>query len=288
MRVSLAVVLTVAAAVVVSRAAQTPSISIHARAVQPGEVVAVTVNGLASNAVAHVRGFGRTVALHAEADSHHGLIGIDLDTRVGNHVLTVDLVQPSVAPVAAVTTTVTVRAKAFPTRRLTVEPRFVEPPANELQRIDREARRLAALWESSTERRWSGPFTAPVTDPATSAFGSRSIFNGQARSPHGGADFSSPTGRPVVAPGAGLVVLVDDLYYTGQTVVVDHGLGLVSLFAHLSSTAVTPGQRVERGDTLGQVGATGRVTGPHLHWTVRLAGARVDPLSLIAATGPRK
>ena len=120
---------------------------------------------------------------------------------------------------------------------------------------------------------------------ANSAFGTRSIFNGQARSPHGGADFPSPAKTPVHSPNRGRVVLAKDLYYTGGTVVVDHGLGLVSLFAHLSRIDVSEGDLVAHGQVVGLVGATGRVTGAHLHWTLRLGGARVDPLSLLAVLG---
>ena len=122
----------------------------------------------------------------------------------------------------------------------------------------------------------------PVPDEANSAFGTRSILNGEPRSPHGGADFISPTGTPIKAPNAGRVVLAEDLYYTGNTVVLDHGLTLFSLFAHLSESNVKVGDTVAAGDVVGKVGATGRVTGPHLHWTVRINGARIDPLSLLA------
>ena len=112
------------------------------------------------------------------------------------------------------------------------------------------------------------------------------MFNGEPRQPHGGADFPSPTGTPIAAPGGGRVVLVRDLYFTGQTVVLDHGLGLYSLFAHLSAVDVHVGDVVEAGARIGLVGATGRVTGPHLHWAIRLNGARVDPLSLLDALAP--
>jgi murein DD-endopeptidase MepM/ murein hydrolase activator NlpD len=115
-----------------------------------------------------------------------------------------------------------------------------------------------------------------------SGFGVRSIYNGEPRAPHNGADFASPLGTPVSAPGGGRVVLAESLYFTGRTVVIDHGLGLVSLLAHLSRIDVREGTDVVTGAQIGLVGATGRVTGPHLHWTVRLQGARVDPLSLIA------
>jgi murein DD-endopeptidase MepM/ murein hydrolase activator NlpD len=111
------------------------------------------------------------------------------------------------------------------------------------------------------------------------------VFNGQSRGSHSGADFLSPAGTPVKAPNAGRVVLARDLYYTGNTVIIDHGLGLFSLLAHLSQIDVKAGDTVAAGDVIGKVGATGRVTGPHLHWTVRDNNARVDPLSLLYVLG---
>jgi murein DD-endopeptidase MepM/ murein hydrolase activator NlpD len=164
----------------------------------------------------------------------------------------------------------------------------VNPPPEARERIDREAREFAELWKSRTpERLWRGPFVRPVPDPANSAFGTRSFYNGEPRSPHSGADFLSPEGRPIRAPAAGRVVIAGSRYFTGNTVVIDHGLGLYSMFAHLSSIAVAAGDAVEPGQIVGEVGATGRVTGAHLHWSVRLAGARVDPLSLLYVSAPR-
>jgi murein DD-endopeptidase MepM/ murein hydrolase activator NlpD len=124
-----------------------------------------------------------------------------------------------------------------------------------------------------------------VPQPANSAFGTRSVFNGKPRNAHGGADFLSPGGTPVHAPNAGRVVVARNLYFAGNSVVIDHGAGLFSQLAHLSEMDVAEGDRVEAGQVVGRVGATGRVTGPHLHWAVRAAGARVDPLSLLAVLG---
>ena len=116
---------------------------------------------------------------------------------------------------------------------------------------------------------------------ATSAFGSRSVFNGQPRNPHSGADFRAAEGTPIAAPNAGKVVLTGDTYFSGGSVILDHGWGLYSYFAHLSKILVEEGDLIELGQVVGRAGATGRVTGPHLHWTLRLCGARVDPLSVI-------
>src|SRR6185503_2338577 len=126
----------------------------------------------------------------------------------------------------------------------------------------REARELEDLWQQSPrESRWSDGFVRPVSNPANSRFGARSIYNGQPRSQHGGADFLSPAGTAVQAPGAAQVVLARDLYFLGHTVVLDHGQGLFSILAHLSEIDVRPGESVEAGRIVGRVGATGRVTG---------------------------
>ncbi len=179
--------------------------------------------------------------------------------------------------------TFTVEPREFPTRQLRVAPQFVNPPPSVQQRIDRERRQLGALFRAVVpEPRW-GSFVRPIEVSVVSGFGVRSVYNGEPRAPHTGADFASPSGTPVLAPGGGRVVLAEPLYFTGNTVMIDHGVGLVSLLAHLSRIDVRVGADVAAGAPVGLVGATGRATGPHLHWTVRLQGARVDPLSVIAA-----
>jgi len=124
-----------------------------------------------------------------------------------------------------------------------------------------------------------------VPGEANSGFGTRSIFNGEPRSAHSGADFLSGTGTPVKAPNAGRIVAARDLYFTGNTVIIDHGMGLFSMLAHLSRLDVREDEVVTAGQVVGAVGATGRVTGPHLHWALRAGGARVDPVSLLALLG---
>jgi murein DD-endopeptidase MepM/ murein hydrolase activator NlpD len=175
-----------------------------------------------------------------------------------------------------------VEARKFETRTLRVSPEFVNPPASMMERIANDARRVReAYGQSASERLWQAPFIRPVDDPVSSQFGRRSILNGQARSPHTGTDFASVTGTPIKAPNAGRIALADDLYFTGTTVIIDHGLGLLSMFAHLSKLEVREGDRVTAGQIVGRVGASGRVTGPHLHWGLRVSDARVDPLSAL-------
>ena len=270
--------------------AQSPSepvvrITEQARSVQPGELIVLTLVTAKPTESVRARAFGQDLRpFRVDERTWRVLVGIDLNVKVGVHAVTI---LPSAAKGDAVTHNLVVKPKAFPTRRLTVDEAFVNPPPAVTKRIDDEAARLSAIWDSSApERLWTDSFVRPVPQPANSRFGSRSVLNGQARSPHGGADFASPTGTPIKAPNAGKVVLAEDLYYTGGTVVIDHGLGLVSLFAHMSQVDVREGQMVERGAVVGLVGATGRVTGAHLHWTLRANGARVDPLSLLAVLGP--
>jgi murein DD-endopeptidase MepM/ murein hydrolase activator NlpD len=211
------------------------------------------------------------------------LIGIDLDTKPGRYAVEVDAGE-GLAPAW----TLTVAPKRFPTRRLTVDEGFVNPPRSVADRIEREAQLLAAVWaHPAVDRLWSTSFVRPVPQAANSRFGTRSIFNGQPRNAHGGADFLSPSGTPIGAPNAGRVVIARDLYFSGGTVIIDHGQGLFSMLAHMSAIDVREGDRVEPGQIVGRVGATGRVTGPHLHWAVRANGARVDPLSLLALLGGR-
>ena len=177
----------------------------------------------------------------------------------------------------------TVEPKAFAERHLRVDPRFSDPPPSVRPRIAREAARLEAIFSAiGRSDAPDVPLAAPVPQPSSSPFGSRSFFNKLPRGRHNGVDFPSPAGADIHAPGSGRVVLVDDLYFTGNTVVIDHGLGLYTLFAHLERTIAKEGLDVQRGDVVGLVGATGRATGPHLHWSVRLQGARVDPLSLLS------
>lgn len=120
-------------------------------------------------------------------------------------------------------------------------------------------------------------FDAPVPGRQSSPFGLRRYFNGEPRNPHSGLDFAAPTGTPVKSPADGRVLLIGNFYFNGQTIFIDHGQGVITMFCHLSEIAYLPGDTVKRGDVVGKVGNTGRSTGPHLHWNVSLNNARVDP-----------
>jgi murein DD-endopeptidase MepM/ murein hydrolase activator NlpD len=166
--------------------------------------------------------------------------------------------------------------------KLSVDPRKVKLSEKDLRRVERERKEIAPVFSLRTEPVFSLPFGAPLAKaPAPRNFGTRRVFNGEPRSPHGGADFRAATGTPVLAAEKGLVVLVGDHFFAGKSVFVDHGGGLVSMYMHLSRIQVKAGQRVARGDVVGLSGATGRVSGPHLHFGLKWRGARVDPSLLL-------
>ncbi len=209
------------------------------------------------------------------------LLGVDVAAPSGPIPLTLSAASPTGGPLTS-TETITVSPKSVRTRRITVNPRFVNPPKSALPRIQQEAVLLNELFATtSAERHWGRNAVRPVEGVAVSGFGVRSVLNGQPRGPHTGLDLAAITGTPVHAPTAGVVVYAREFYYSGNTVILDHGQGLYSTMAHLSVIDVKEGDQVAQGDLVGKVGATGRVTGPHLHWAVRLHGARVDPLSLL-------
>jgi murein DD-endopeptidase MepM/ murein hydrolase activator NlpD len=177
-----------------------------------------------------------------------------------------------------------VRVGAYPygSEKLTVDPKFVTPPPEAAARIERERLEVQAVLELSTPRQFALPLGPPLRDlPVSSRFGLRRLFNGETRSPHLGADFSSSTGTPVLAAADGRVALAADHYFAGQSVYIDHGDRLISMSFHLSQVLVQPGDLVRRGQEIGRVGATGRVTGPHLHFGLRWHGARIDPAVLL-------
>jgi hypothetical protein len=176
----------------------------------------------------------------------------------------------------------TIAEKSFPEQRLSVESKFVNPPKSVAARIEREKKRLAEIYARRTALPPpAAPFVKPVPGAPTSEFGTRRIFNGEPRAPHAGIDLQAASGTPVLAAGAGRVALAADLYFSGGTVIVDHGGGLFTVYAHLSKIGTKDGASVKPGERVGLSGATGRVTGPHLHWGARVGEAIFDPRALL-------
>ena len=213
------------------------------------------------------------------ADGWKAIVGIPLATEPGRQ--TVRLVTPQAGDKDR-EIAFTVAPRKYATQNLTVEPRKADPLPEDLKRIDAETERteraLATYSESlSPTWRWD----VPVPGERSDSYGKRRVFNGLPRKPHSGMDIAAPTGTPIRTPAAGRVLETGDFFFNGNTVFVDHGQGVLTMYCHLSRIDVKAGDVVQEGDVLGLVGATGRVTGPHLHWGVSVNRAMVDPALLL-------
>jgi murein DD-endopeptidase MepM/ murein hydrolase activator NlpD len=232
---------------------------------------------------------GRSVPFWQAAEAENarkGLLGVDLEKAPGEYELRVTGQTASGEKISC-SVMVAVQKGQFATEKLQVEKQFVEPSPEQIKRANEERQRLRDIFDRVTpERLWDGPFRIPLDGVTTgSNFGKRRILNGNPGSPHGGMDLPGATGTPVHAAQRGRVALAEELFFSGNTVVVDHGLGIYTLYAHLSEIDVKAGDALETGAVLGKVGATGRVTGPHLHWGLTVERARVNPLLLVKLLG---
>jgi murein DD-endopeptidase MepM/ murein hydrolase activator NlpD len=208
------------------------------------------------------------------------LAGVDVEAPMGPSTLRISLHAGSA--LRDLSRTVEIHPARYRTGSLTVEPQFVEPGPEALKQIAAENDLKAKVFAASAAQPlWTGEFRRPVLARPTASFGTRRMFNGKLASVHKGMDFRAAPGTPVRAGNSGVVVLARPLYYEGNCVVIDHGLGLFTLSMHLSRIDVREGQQVAAGERLGLSGATGRVTGPHLHWAVRWQGAYLDPAKLL-------
>ena len=207
----------------------------------------------------------------------HVIVGVALDAAPGRHQIVVRTVDGNK------TIDFDVVAKPYPEQRLTIpDRRKVNPLPEDLERIGRETKLQRAAYARRTPVRQDLlPFKQPVQGIYSSPFGLRRFLNDQPRSPHSGLDIAADTGTPVAAPAPGTVALTGDFFFSGNVVFLDHGGGLLTMYGHLDRIDVREGMDVDRGDIIGAVGATGRVTGPHLHWTVAIQGDRVDPITVM-------
>jgi murein DD-endopeptidase MepM/ murein hydrolase activator NlpD len=249
----------------------------------PGGVVLIDIPGTAipGTAPPAVSFEGKRVMVLPKGEGWIAVVGIPLARSPG--AAQVEIRQGA----APLTRGFTIEGKAYATQSLKVAPRQVDLAPEDAERVARESPILRQAMDTFTE---TPPVTLrlepPVRGPRSSSFGLRRVFNGQSRNPHSGMDIAAPTGTPVIAPAPGRVVETGDFFFNGNTVIVDHGQGLVTLYCHLSRIDVAPGDVVETGDLLGAVGSTGRSTGPHLHWGVSLNRAYVDPALFLAGPAP--
>lgn len=220
-------------------------------------------------------------------NAKHALLGIDLERDPGKYDLQISGQLATNEPLAC-SSQVAVVAGRFAVESLKVAPGFVELSPEDRARADKEGQRIHEIWARATpERLWTGRFRMPLDGNRTGHnFGKRRVLNGKPQSPHSGLDIPAPAGTPIHAAQRGHVVLAENLFFSGNTVIIDHGLGVYTFYGHMKSIKVAKGDDVNAGTVIGEVGATGRATGPHLHWTLVVDGARVNPLGIVRL-GPR-
>ncbi|HPQ96123.1 MAG: peptidoglycan DD-metalloendopeptidase family protein [Thiothrix sp.] len=255
------------------------SASLHAFVSQPvpGGIAAIGIAPLAAaKPVIHYAGHRVTVIPYQ--GSWVALVGIPLDATPGQQSLQVTNPQSG----EGFSSAFTVRGKHYKTQRLRIHDRNkVTPDEASSQRILAELKVQERLKNHFSAREANYDFIKPVSGRDSGRFGSRRIINGQQRSPHSGMDLAVPSGTPVRSTASGTVLYTGNLFFSGNVVYVDHGSGLISMYAHLSNIKVRPGQQLRQGEVLGLSGKTGRATGPHLHWSVYLNGEAVDPALLL-------
>lgn len=248
-----------------------------------GDVCLIRASGPASFTSIHgeFQGERFPIAFNHETGTYECLLGIDMGTRAGAYEFKV-IATDGDNRVYTSTLSLKVEKADFGRQALSLPPHMVELDAKTLERVNQEAKRLEALFQIfRDERLWEGLFVRPVEGEVSTGFGLNRIINGKQRGQHTGVDLRAEEGTPVLASNHGVVVLVDELFFSGKSVILDHGWGFYSMFFHLSEVLVKEGDRVPTGAILGRVGSTGRSTGPHLHWGMRIRGARVDPLALL-------
>lgn len=272
--VSVILVLTAVPAASGDDAVQPPLVTISPKRIGPGDIAIVTVKG----ASGPVEGTLLKKDLHFNDSkgTYKAIAGIDLNTEPGTYTLELNISGKTVSRDVAIS------KKKYPVQRLTLrEDQVILSPENEA-RAERELKKVSSIWPVDSQRLWNGGFVDPLPGKeVTTPFGVRRIINNIPKSSHSGVDLAAETGEPVRAPNDGVAVLVDDQFFSGNSLILDHGQGIYTMFFHLSQINVRMGQAVMKGDVIGLVGATGRLTGPCLHWGARVQGARVDPLQLM-------
>jgi len=253
------------------------------RALQPGEVVKVILKASPNVQKAQIQfsDVKYPMGQHENSCEFMSLVGLDLGMKPGVREIEITAFYKD-GTTERIKKEIYVINKQFPLKKLWVDEKFVTPPQKVQERIRVESELLGVIYDIFTPQ-WlgDGPFIIPTIGKAWPNFGERRIFNGKPRSSHSGVDISSPFGSPVKASNSGRVVLANNLYFAGNTVIIDHGLGVFTLYCHFSKIRTSRSAFVKKGDIIGEIGATGRVTGPHLHRGVKILGNRVDPFSLL-------
>ena len=270
-------------AAVAQGVARAPAVAWRPRSSLQGSLVLLAVRPSVADSVTGMQGELAGEPLHFEpvGDEFRALGAVPLEAR--DSVAARIVIERAGGASDTVIAPLRVRHRRAPRERLHAAPEFVQPPESLAERIRTERELVGEIKRRAheTPRLWREPFVRPRAAAVTGTFGVVRIFNGVVRSRHLGVDFAGERGAPVRATNRGVVAFVGDLYYSGKTIFIDHGAGLVTGYLHLSSALVAPGDTVACGQLIGRVGASGRVTGPHLHWLADYGNLSVDPLDLI-------
>jgi murein DD-endopeptidase MepM/ murein hydrolase activator NlpD len=263
-------------------------VELTALALEPGQIILVRLLQAPDIRKVTIR-FGDAVSElspRAETLEAFALIGLDLGLKPGPYDFEMTALLQD-GRTENLKHRILVGERDFPVKKLWVKEEFVRPPAEVQDRIQREAEILEIAYSVSSGR-WLGEglFERPHPGEMNPNFGEKRIYNNVPRSTHSGVDIAAPFGSPVKASNSGRVVLARDLYFSGKTVIIDHGLGLFTFYCHFSRLQVRRGDMVKKGTLIALAGSTGRSTGPHLHWGVRLQGSRVDPAALLSLALP--
>jgi murein DD-endopeptidase MepM/ murein hydrolase activator NlpD len=250
-----------------------PEITVDPAVPGPGDLMVVSVK----NEAGPVKGTfnGKKIYFNPSNGSFKAIVAIDYFTEPGTYDL--DIAMKGVVRKE----TVEVVKKEYEVQHLTLPRNMVELSPRDEARAEREQRRLAAIWPKETHRSWKGDFINPLNGDIITPFGVRRLINDIPKSPHTGVDVRGKEGEKIIAPNNAVVALIDNQFFSGKSLVLNHGQGIYTMFFHLSKVLVKRGQVVKKGQAIALVGETGRATGPHLHWGVRIQGARVDPLELL-------
>ncbi|MBN2135595.1 MAG: M23 family metallopeptidase [Acidobacteria bacterium] len=258
-------------------------IDIHARFFKPGELIIFEISPFKENKIETVSGMflDTEMEFYPEGEKWFALFGIPTKLEPGLYPITISAVN-NIGDKEQLKQNLRIDEREFSISELNVDPYYLKYTEEKLKRIRKEAAILMALWKKKTpDKYWNGSFIKPVDDLFTQEFAVKRVFNGEYRSFHSGSDLKASIGTPVAAVNRGKVVMCDDFYFSGKFIVIDHGRRVYSFYAHLSEFKVKEGDFVNKGDIIALSGDTGRITGPHLHWTMKINSVNVDPEALL-------